>query len=1328
MPTGTGRWTERRSDVVVTLQTRLSRQGSARAGGAILISRFAANALVNYGLGLALAWLLVPDQFGVVAALQTVLLLGGLLLSAGLPWFVARRVAAPVAASPGRPPPEVGAMLRTAVLGNAAIGLLLGAAFWLSQTYGIPLVPTHSAVVTGCVALTLPLIGLNAVLTGALQGSRRFAGMGAVQSGEVLVKAVVSVLLAGVLSFGPAGVAIGFLGGALVATALGIRGLHDLLPPGPLAPLAGFGAAVPMFGASAAFALLPTVDLLGLQVVGTAAAAIPGGTSGALAVYQVSSILARAPYYVADAVIDAVFPFMASAKDSRSAHHWFVSAFRWVPLALVPLIAVLLLAPRPVLAVCFPGGYATAAPVLRLLAVGSLGLILAGMQLKALFARDLAARAVAPMVASAVVELAGIVLLVPVSGALGAAEAFTAGSWAGALALAVVYRRAVGRLSVRPLRVAGYLLALAVTGGALAAADALPAVAAVPVIAVALLLFLALAALAGVLPTELTGPASGPLSRTRAAGRRLQLRVESLPWPGPWLRARRWVLLAGLVAAAAMLVNLSRSPDTLYDETVYTEAARSVATGWQLTWTGIPFFVHPPLYFLAQAAWLKITGTATGSFFSAVVAARVLTAVCGLTAALLTAGLARRLMPRASAGRARALAAVVVVLTALDPTVVRYSRLAIIEPVALVLALTTLLVAWRLRRAPVLRFAGWVGALTGVTLLTKEVTVFLLLTPVVFGLLRRRRDLVGRGLAGLGAGIAVWLAFPLWSVAIGRFPDFLDVKTATLQRLLGASQITGWNRPGVSFPQVLWQDAGQYAPTYLALGVGAGALVWLWLRRNGEAGDYLLAWVGCGFAFAAYNVAAGTLNEQFFVYVVPGAVVASVAAADAAHQRLRRGPRRAVPFRPQPAGGGVVIPFPATRRLARTPVSRTRLALAAVPLVLLAVTGATSAVSWATHYATRHDGVRVVDDYLKTHLPTGSTINASGDPDKFAAQLPGYTFTTFASGPEARSYGVQYFILTPFDVFARYGAMTPQLASWITGHGRLLLSAPTSSGSDMQLWRVTDAGAGAGVPVGVEQVDGGLFVTTRGSRAAGFLVPDGPAGDFATAYQAVGGRDVVGAPRSRVFTDQGSALQVFDDVVLGTSGPAGPSAQVAPLPMVSRLAVTKPGDYSAAGLPVLVSAFSGTTRVTALTAAQVTARLTDPAIARAYLGTSPDQATAADLARARSRFGYPISLPATGADGTVRQAFENVVIGRPADGPAQPQPISALLQRSGVLQVPQSATVAQAPPALPTDLPPAQNSDVRPFLAVLAGFGLLAGGAAWRRRRPGSASDREVAA
>ena len=80
------------------------------------------------------------------------------------------------------------------------------------------------------------------------------------------------------------------------------------------------------------------------------------------------------------------------------------------------------------------------------------------------------------------------------------------------------------------------------------------------------------------------------------------------------------------VAAAALLYNIFNSPDILYDEAAYTWASQQVALGWHLTLSNQPLFVHPPLTFLLQAAWLHLTGYSSAALPSAIHAARLLAA------------------------------------------------------------------------------------------------------------------------------------------------------------------------------------------------------------------------------------------------------------------------------------------------------------------------------------------------------------------------------------------------------------------------------------------------------------------------------------------------------------------------------------------------------------------------------------------------------------------------------------------------------------------------------------------------------------------------------
>ena len=392
---------------------------TAAAGSVILVSRFAATAVLNYVVGLALAWLLTPAAFGLVSAVQNVLLLAAGLLTAGLPWALALRIAQTHGA-PAASRPE----FRTALVVNFGFGAILGAAFLGTQLFALELVPSQSLILCLIVAAEMPVLAVNATLAGAAQGSSRFGGLGAMQTTESLVKCVAAVFMVSVLHAGPTGVALSFLIGTLASVLLGVSASKGLLPGlGPMASLGFLRAATSIWFASAAMTFLITADLLGLELFGRTA----GVTAAVLAGYQACGLLGRACYYIGDALADAVFPFMARSGDAEDRNRWFMAPVRWVMLLIVPIQVGFLLAPGPVLRLFLPAHYAGAQTLLRLIAAGTLGALMTDMLMKGLFAGGHGRQVGRRMSIAVAVEVLGLAILVPRYGPLGARHFLPAG-------------------------------------------------------------------------------------------------------------------------------------------------------------------------------------------------------------------------------------------------------------------------------------------------------------------------------------------------------------------------------------------------------------------------------------------------------------------------------------------------------------------------------------------------------------------------------------------------------------------------------------------------------------------------------------------------------------------------------------------------------------------------------------------------------------------------------------------------------------------------------------------------------------------------------------
>jgi O-antigen/teichoic acid export membrane protein len=1220
-----------------------------------MVTRFGLGAALNYAFGVALAWLLAPRAFGAVSVLQSVQLFCSAILTAGFPWALASAVAR----SPE--PRLVAPAYRAALLGNGVLGVLLVAGFLGLQSMR-SVIPGASTTVVVWVCLMIALLSLNTTLVGALQGERRFDGLGVMQTVEIAVKAAVAMLLVGLVGAGVGGVAAGFVVGAAVSAAIGMRALRDRLPgAGPVAWRPTAGRAGSMGVATAALGMMLTLDVLALSLFGRGR----GAGAAQVAVYQAALVLGRAPYFVGDALSNAVFPFIARAPTSVEARAWFVAAYRLVPLVLVPLQLILLIAPGPVLRLFFPEHYAGAAAEIRVVTVGTLGLLTMDMVLKALNARELHTAVARLVPVALLVEVVALAAAVPRWGPLGAAAAFALGSWTGAALLSRVYVAAFRPVRIRFGVAARYLLALAPFAGVLALADRLPLTLVMPAIAGGLGLYAVaavrlrltreddVARVLAVLPRVFT--ATRPL-RQVLAGRAARL--------GRGARRRHVPLFVTCSALAAffLLWNLAHSPDTQYDEVVYSRADQAVAQGWRLTWTNRPLFVHPPLSFLVQAAWLRVLGVAGHPLVEVITHTRFLAALAAAADVVLIAAVVHRLTATAPPRRRAALVLVTAALGATDPVLLRFGRMAAIEPFALLGCLITLNLAIALHRRRPAVYILALGLATGLTLLTNEICIFMLLTPTLYALVARQRRFLWSCVASLGAGLVLWFVFALWAIQLGLFSTFVTVKSITLQRLFGLVQITGWNRPGFSFVSGLRAEVGQYFSSYLLLAGGAVALLWLFLHRGGTGYRWLLAWLITSYAFGAYTVLLGTLNEQFFVYVVPAALVGTVLLADA--------------------------------------LLRPRLRTLSVAVPALAALLALSVASWGRFYDTRNDAIARLTRYADAALPTCGTVNASGDRDRFQLVMPDRPFAEFATAAGALSHGVNLFILSDKDADLRYGNSNPTLTAWVRTHGSLLVSYPSATYRGLSLWRVTSDPYDPAV--GVERFPGGNFVVTQGSRCGGFPVVDGRHGRFATAWARLGGKAVAGPPLTDSWgADRG--FQAFAGGVLSDSGGGDTETAVTMLPIVQLLAERAPAVYRQAGLPPATTA-AGTGNVDTL--------LTDRTIASFYRGPLG------------ALLGSPLGPPAPMPGGTMGQAFPGGVLQhRLGSAEVRLAPVGQLALAAGIVVPAAAAATAVPVPALPQEEESPQPTTVEPFVRTLAaalGFYAIVSLAVLARDRVGS--------
>jgi hypothetical protein len=489
-------------------------------------------------------------------------------------------------------------------------------------------------------------------------------------------------------------------------------------------------------------------------------------------------------------------------------------------------------------------------------------------------------------------------------------------------------------------------------------------------------------------------------------------------------RQRLALALAGvaLLTLALRVAFLGRSYEVLVDEISYLRLAESVATSQSVSLYGEPFYLHPPGFFYLEAGYLLLLRPA-GNLIEQIYAVRYLNVLFGAATAVVLFLTVRRL-----AGWRPALAATLVF--ALDPFAVRMNSINYLETTALwwVLAGYALLLpvtgraeepaaapggaetpprpAATLDGADVARALA-AGLLFGLGLLTKDMSAFLTLGPMIVCLLwERALPRPAALIAAVTTGL-VYMPYPVFVFAAGHGPIFAEDKLRGLLRLLGLIQETGFNRMGNDFliSNVIAR-ASTFGTTYAILALGVPAVAVLLLR--GRAAERLVGlWAGSAYALLAYAIAFGTLEEQFFYFLfVPVLVALPVAAALAWRTDLLRSPGLRRAYQP---------------------------AIAAL-LVLFTVW---SMIQWARVHLVPNNGYEQALDYLELNVTAGSRVAATSETAQFilADQYGTGPWGSWVTVEELSRYRPDYVLVSTSQMAWDHGAAAEPLIAWIDAIG-----------------------------------------------------------------------------------------------------------------------------------------------------------------------------------------------------------------------------------------------------------------------------------------------------
>ncbi len=264
--------------------------------------------------------------------------------------------------------------------------------------------------------------------------------------------------------------------------------------------------------------------------------------------------------------------------------------------------------------------------------------------------------------------------------------------------------------------------------------------------------------------------------------------------------------------------------DLQIDEITYAHFAKTIdARQLPRDYSGNPFFLHPPGYFVLLAIWRGAFWHG-GSIFAQYTLLRGLNILLSGLSVLCLFGLTKAVTKSSKFGLLAS------ALFAVDPFLIRQNTRGLMETATMLWLLAALWLLFKNLEQHAANNRAWfgVGLAFGLGIVTKDVAVVFFV--LVFALLAIRkvgpsREALRSILPGALIPYSIWL---LVVAADGYARAFIHQKTVGIQRFFGLLQTTGYNSAASpSKGSTLIQTIPHYTSSYLIMGLGAAASFWL---------------------------------------------------------------------------------------------------------------------------------------------------------------------------------------------------------------------------------------------------------------------------------------------------------------------------------------------------------------------------------------------------------------------------------------------------------------------------------------------------------------------
>jgi hypothetical protein len=492
-------------------------------------------------------------------------------------------------------------------------------------------------------------------------------------------------------------------------------------------------------------------------------------------------------------------------------------------------------------------------------------------------------------------------------------------------------------------------------------------------------------------------------------------------------------LLVFAIAFVLRYVHLQQSWDIFSDEITYSSIAESVTQHHTVAFFGVPFFLHPPLVFLEQALFIDAFHV-HGSIFAVVFALRTVNVLFAAGSATLMLRLGTRL-----GGTAAGLVAAG--LFAIDPFLIRFDSRVFLEPSTLfwILAGYSLLFN-SLERQGRSRLAYGIsaGVVMGLGVLSNEMALPLIVIPIAACLVTSfpypRRTMVATA-AAFGF---LMVAYLVVVAAAGQLHNLISQQGNGILRLIGARQLTGFNKPGTpSFISRLLVHLGGYGAVYAVLGLAIVPTLYFLLR--GTPALRLVSLMGLGaYSVIGYQILFGTLEEQMFYYVdVPAVLILALGFVRLMQTRPRRGRAR-----------------PRRGRL---------LTLSIVSIVAVVILVSVDAITWEDIHTTPDTALVSAITWIDSNVGAGTKIAPLVDTSQLLVNQ--YQVYFPQSPAQIRQERPAYVVTSSLQVAQGYGFAKPALLRWLRTNAHPAFESTGPTFGTVVVWRL-------GYPASLEKPPG----------------------------------------------------------------------------------------------------------------------------------------------------------------------------------------------------------------------------------------------------------------